>query len=113
MEIWSVTPMAIRTRGFTALGEKVLERPFDSKIPSDPSEESFHLPAALVKLRDGPCRNGDPRKREAVGEKHVADFETDSLATRDSRVDRIRQLSYIFRSVCLVSLEERLVEDGC
>ena len=46
-------------------------------------------------------------------QKHIADFETDSLATRDSRVDRIRQLSYIFRSVCLVSLEERLLEDGC
>ena len=30
-----------------------------------------------------------------------------STATRDSRVDRIRQFSYIFRSICLVSLEER------
>ena len=46
-------------------------------------------------------------------QKHIADFETDSLATRDSRVDRIRQFSYMVYRVCLVSLEERLVEDGC
>ena len=35
-------------------------------------------------------------------QKHIADFETDSLATRDSRVDRIRQFSYILCRVCLV-----------
>ncbi len=46
-------------------------------------------------------------------QKHIPDFETDSLATRDSRVDRIRQFSYILCRVCLVSLEERLRSLKC
>ena len=56
---------------------------------------------------------GARNRSQRSPQKHITDFETDSLATRDLRVDRIRQFSYIFRSVRFVSLEERLVEDGC